>query len=51
MAEQTTLRRMQAGRQDSRGKIGFDGADVAQGKHKQSGKPCGPNGVNITELV
>lgn len=33
MAEETTLRRMQADRKEPRGKIGFDEADVAQGKH------------------
>lgn len=51
MAEETMLRRMQADRKEPRGKIGFDEADVAQGKHKQPGKPCGPNEVNVTKLV
>lgn len=51
MAEETTLRRMRADRKKPRGKIGFDEADVAQVKHKQLGKPCGPNEVNVTKLV
>lgn len=51
MAEETTLRRMQADRKEPRGKIGFDEADVAQGKHNQPGKSCGPNEINVTKLA
>jgi len=42
---------MQPDRKEPRGKIGFYEADVAQGKHKQPGKPCGPNTVNVTMLA
>lgn len=45
------LRKMQADRKEPRGKTGFDEADVAQGKHKQPGKPCGPNEMNVTKLA
>lgn len=50
MAEETIFRRMHADRKKTGGKKGFDEADVAQGKHKQPGKPCGPNEVNVTKL-
>jgi len=42
---------MQADRKEPRGKIGFHEVDVAQGRRKQPGKPCGTNGVNVTKLV
>lgn len=51
MTEETTLRRMQADRKEPRGKTGFDEADMAQGKHKQIGKPRGPNELNVTKAV
>lgn len=51
MAEETTLRRMQADRKEPRGKTGFDEADGAHGKHKQPGKACGPNEMSVTKLA
>lgn len=51
MAEETALRRMQVDRKDPRGKAGFDEADVAQGKHKQPGNPCGPDGINVPKIA
>lgn len=37
MAEETTLRRMQADRKEPRGKPGFDETDLAQGKEARKG--------------
>lgn len=50
MAEETMLRECKLTKKP-KGKIGFYVADVAQGKHKKPGKPCGPNTVNVTMLA